>query len=439
MTELSKRQVLAGLGATGATFLTACQAELEDSQPLRTLSERQNLNKNALKGDGLAALPNLAKNAAPITRKEREARIAKAQKLMQENNIGALLIEAGSSLTYFTGIKWWRSERFTGAVLTAEGHMTIITPFFEEPSIRESLKVESDVRTWHEDESPFKRVIDFLREKGALAKPLAIEETTRNFITTGLKAENAALDLVSGQAITRGCRMYKSAAEIALMQTANNITLAAYKHIYPKVEIGMTRHDVSKMMSAATRAMGADVQFSMVLVGPSSAYPHGSDIEYEVKEGEIILMDCGAAVHDYESDISRTWVMGEANAEQIRVWEIVKRGQELALETATLGTPAGQVDAVVRAYYTSLGYGPDYAAPGLTHRLGHGIGMDGHEPVNFVRNETTPLAPGMCLSNEPGLYLPGKFGVRLEDCLYMSETGPVLFSDFSKSIEDPFG
>jgi Xaa-Pro dipeptidase len=428
MTIFSKRQVLAGLGAASATLLSGCQAELEDSQAHRTQSERSS-----------APLPNLAKSAKPITRTEREARIRKAQRLMQENGIGALLIEAGSSLTYFTGIKWWRSERFTGAVLTADGQMTVITPFFEEPSIRESLKVESDVRTWHEDESPFKLVVDFLRETQALSKPLAIEETTRNFITTGIKGENASIDLVSGQPITRGCRMYKSAAEIALMQTANDITLAAYRHIHPKVEIGMTRHDISKMMSDATRTMGADVQFSMVLVGPSSAYPHGSDIEYEVKNGEIILMDCGAAVHGYESDISRTWVMGDANAQQRKVWDTVKRGQELALETATLGTPAGRVDAVVRDYYTSVGYGPDYAAPGLTHRLGHGIGMDGHEPVNFVRNETTPLAPGMCFSNEPGLYLPGEFGVRLEDCLYMNETGPVLFSELSKSIDDPFG
>lgn len=385
------------------------------------------------------ALPNLAANAKPITAAEHQARIEKAQRLMQEQGVGALVIESGSALTYFTGIRWWRSERFTGVVIPAEGEFTVITPFFEEPSIRESMKIGDDVRTWHEDTSPFKLIVDVLRENKALKKPVAIEETTRNFISTGIKAQKAGVKLVSGQPITRGCRMFKSAAELALMQTANDITLTAYRHIYPKIEAGMTRHDISALMNKATTALGGSVEFSLVLVGPSSAYPHGSDIEYEVEEGQVILMDCGCSVHDYESDISRSWVMGEASKEQRDVWNTVKRGQELALETATLGTPAGRVDDVVRKYYDSLGYGPDYAAPGLTHRLGHGIGMDGHEPVNFVRGEKTKLAPDMCFSNEPGLYLPGKFGVRLEDCLYMSEDGPVLFSPLSKSIDDPFG
>lgn len=421
MSLMTKRTVLTGLASLGGLSLAGCKP----TPPSVTTSS--------------LSLPNLAKHAVPISVAERKARIEKAQKLMQERGIGALIVEAGSSLVYFTGVRWWRSERFTGAVITADGGFSIITPFFEEPSIRESMTFGDDVRTWHEDESPFKRIIDYLKENKALDKPVAIEETTRNFITTGLKAENASVKLVSGQPITRGCRMYKSAAELSLMQTANDITLAAYRHIYPKVEVGMTRHDISKMMSEATVALGGTVQFSMALIGPSSAYPHGSGVEYTVKEGEIILMDCGASVHDYESDISRTWVMGDPTKEQRHVWDTVKRGQELALETAVLGTEAGRVDSAVRDYYTAQGFGPDYAAPGLTHRLGHGIGMDGHEPVNFVRGETTPLAPGMCFSNEPGLYLPEKFGVRLEDCLYMSAKGPVLFSPLSKSIDDPFG
>jgi len=421
MAYMNKREILMGAGALGAASLLSGQTAF--AQPP--------------KADG--KLPNLAADANPITATEHQARIEKAQRLMQEQGIGALIVEAGSALTYFTGIRWWRSERFTGVVIPAEGEFTVITPFFEEPSIRESMQIGDDVRTWHEDASPFKLIVDVLRENKFLKKPVAIEETTRNFISTGIKAEKAGIKLVSGQPITRGCRMFKSTAELALMQTANDITLTAYRHIYPKIEAGMTRHDISALMNKATTALGGSVEFSLVLVGPSSAYPHGSDIEYEVKEGQVILMDCGCSVHDYESDISRTWVMGDASKEQRDVWNTVKRGQELALETATLGTPAGRVDDVVRKYYDSLGYGPDYAAPGLTHRLGHGIGMDGHEPVNFVRGETTELAPGMCFSNEPGLYLPGKFGVRLEDCLYMGADGPVLFSPLSKSIDDPFG
>lgn len=421
MTYLSKRNLLISAGALGLTGLLPVQSVLAQSSSSK------------------AALPNLAANAKPITAAEHQTRIEKAQSLMQDQGIGALVIESGSALTYFTGIRWWRSERFTGVVIPAEGELTVITPFFEEPSIRETLKIGDDVRTWHEDASPFKLIVDVLRENKVLDKPVAIEETTRNFISTGIKAQKAGVKLVSGQSITRGCRLYKSAAELALMQTANDITMAAYREVYPKIEAGMTRHDISALMNKATTALGGSVEFSLVLVGPSSAYPHGSDIEYEVKEGQVILMDCGCSVHDYESDISRSWVIGEPSKEQRDVWNTVKRGQELALETATLGTPAGRVDAVVRKYYESLGYGPDYAAPGLTHRLGHGIGLDGHEPVNFVRGETTKLAPGMCFSNEPGLYLPGKFGIRLEDCLHMSEDGPVLFSPLSKSLDDPFG
>lgn len=426
MVVLSKRDLLIGASAFGASALVGCLDPTADGSAMS-----QSISKSTLSP--------LTADAKPITVAERKARIGKAQALMQERGIGALILEAGSSLVYFTGIRWWRSERFTGAVILADGGFAVITPFFEEPSIRESMTFGDDVRTWHEDESPFERIVDYLRENNVLEKPVAVEETVRNFISTGIKVTDASVDLVSGQPITRGCRMYKSPAEIALMQTANDVTLAAYRHIYPQVKIGMTRHDISKLMSDATRQLGGSVQFSMALVGPSSSFPHGSEIEYKVEERSIVLMDCGASVHDYESDISRTWVMGEANAEQRRVWNTVKRGQELALETAKLGTPAGRVDDVVREFYTAEGYGPDYAAPGLTHRLGHGIGMDGHEPVNFVRGETTPLAPGMCFSNEPGIYLPGKFGVRLEDCLYMSENGPVLFSPLSKSIDDPFG
>ncbi len=425
MFTLSKRDFIRASAALGLSSLISCK----QSSPSSSISANHSNYK---------LLSSMTQTAKPITISERKARIEKAQRLMRQRGMGALIIEAGSSLVYFTGIKWRRSERFTGAVITADGGFTVITPFFEEPTIRERMNFGDDVRTWHEHASPFKLITDYLQENNALVKPIAIEETTRNFISTGLKTANSAVELVSGQPITRGCRMFKSPAELDLMQAANDVTMTAYRHIYPKIEVGMTRRDIAAMMSEATRQLGANVQFSLVLIGPSSSFPHGSEIEYKVKDGEVILMDCGASVHDYQSDISRTWVMGEANAEQRRVWNIVKRGQELALETAQIGTPAGQVDDAVRKFYAAQGFGPDYAAPGLTHRLGHGIGMDGHEPINFVRGEDRALAAGMCFSNEPGIYLPGKFGIRLEDCLYMSEKGPVLFSPLSKSIDNPF-
>ncbi len=314
----------------------------------------------------------------------------------------------------------------------------VITPYFEEPSVRETVKADVEVRTWHENENPFALVAATLSDWGYEDGKVAIEETVRHFVSNGIGEAAPAFSLVSGMSVTRGVRMYKSPAEIALMQTANDITLAAYRHIHPRIELGMSQGDISAMMSDATRQLGGSVEFSMVLLNEASAYPHGTRSPQTVREGSVILMDCGCGVHDYESDISRTWVFGEPTAKQREVWNTVKEGQELALETAQLGVRAGLVDETVRAFYEQKGYGPGYRTPGLSHRLGHGIGLDGHEPVNFVEGEDTPLAPGMCFSNEPGIYIFGEFGVRLEDCLYMTQDGPKLFSPLSKSIDAPF-
>ena len=384
-------------------------------------------------------MANMAKTAKPIGVAERKARIAKLQALMQKQGIAATVLEAGSALVYFTGIRWWRSERFTGAIIPAEGEMAVVTPYFEEPSIRESMRFGEDVRTWHEHENPFDLVAGVLADRGLSDGKIAIEETVRYFIIDGLKKAAPNFEIVSGAPVTRGVRMFKSPAELALMQTASDITMAAYRHVYRRIEVGQTPQDITTMMNEATRALGGNVQFSMALLGESSAYPHGSGKPQIVKDGTVILMDCGCAVHDYESDISRTFVFGEPTKKQRKVWQTVKNGQELALETMQIGAPAGTVDDAVRAYYESEGYGPGYKTPGLSHRLGHGIGLDGHEPVNFVHGETTKLAPGMCFSNEPGIYIFGEFGVRLEDCVHMTKDGPKLFSALSPSIDAPFG
>jgi Xaa-Pro dipeptidase len=394
----------------------------------------------AQEGPGPAAsLKNMTNDVKPISVDERKARVAKAQHLMQEAGIDALLLESGSSLVYFLGVRWRRSERFTGAVIPAEGEIAIVTPYFEEPSIRESMSFGDDVRTWHEHENPFALVASVLADRGLKNGRIAVEETVRHFIVDGVQQAAGSFEMISGMPITRGCRMYKSSAELALMQTANDITIAAYSHIYGQIEKGMSPSDIGAVMTQATRALGGSTNFSGVLLNEASAYSHGTEQSQVVKDGGIILMDCGCAVHDYESDISRTWVYGEPSKKQREVWNTVKRGQELALETATVGTPAGKVDDVVRAYYESKGYGPGYKTPGLSHRLGHGIGMDGHEPVNFVHGESTPIAPGMCFSNEPGIYAFGEFGVRLEDCLYITDDGPELFTALSPSIDQPFG
>jgi Xaa-Pro dipeptidase len=386
-----------------------------------------------------AGLPNLAAKAVPIGKAERVARIARATELMRANDIGALLVEPGSSLIYFTGVEWWRSERLTAAVLTREGEVAIVTPFFEEPSVRESLGIEAEVLTWNEDENPLAAVAAWLGKRGLAKGRIGVEETVRYFAVDGLQRAMPGATVVNGAPVVRGCRMHKSAAEIALMQIAADITIAAYRHTAPRIEAGMTPADIGAIMKAATQALGGQSEFELILLGEASAYPHGSGKPQAVKDGEVVLMDCGATVHGYQSDISRTFVYGKANARQRQVWEQMRKGQDVAFAAAKLGTPAGAVDDAVRAYYQNLGWGPGYKLPGTSHRTGHGIGLDGHEPVNLVHGEMTKLAPGMCFSNEPGIYIPGEFGIRLEDCFYMTDNGPKWFSEPPPSIDRPFG
>lgn len=382
----------------------------------------------------LSPLPN---PPPPISRAERQTRLDKAQRLMREQRLTALLVEPGASLVYFTGVRWGRSERLTAAVIPAEGEILVVTPFFEEPSVRETLAVPAELRTWQEHEDPLALVAGWLREKKLAAGAVGVEETVRFFAVEGLQKHLPDTPVRSGAGVVRACRMIKSPAEIALMQHAADITVAAYRHTAPRIERGMTPGDIGAIMTGATRALGGSPEFALILLGEASAYPHGSGKPQAVRDGEVVLMDCGCTYQGYQSDISRTLVFGEPTRRQRTVWEHMRRGQQIAFEAAQLGVEAGAVDDAVRRYYGSLGYGPDYKLPGTSHRTGHGIGLDGHEPINFVRGERTRLAPGMCLSNEPGIYIPGEFGIRLEDCLYMTEQGPKWFSVPPASIDRP--
>ncbi len=387
-----------------------------------------------------AAAPELTSITATVPRigpAERAARIAKAQRLMRVNGIGAVVIEAGSSLDYFTGVIWWRSERLTCVVIPVEGTPCIITPFFEEPSIRETLAVPAEVKVWQEDESPVALVAAFLKSRGLTKWPVGIEETVRYFASDGLAHALPAAKLVSANPVVRGCRMIKTPAEIALMQAASDVTVRAINHAIARTELWMTPADITALIVAATKALGGEADGALVLLGEASAYPHGSHKPQRVAKQEIVLIDCGCSVGGYQSDISRTFVLGGATAEQRKVFGQVQEGQRIAFAAAKLGAPAGSVDDAVRGAYERMGYGPRYKLPGLSHRTGHGIGMDGHEPVNLVHGETTPLAAGMCFSNEPGIYAPGKFGVRIEDCFHMTEAGPKWFSEPQRSIEYP--
>lgn len=398
------------------------------------------LAATARAADGAEAamdLKRITASAMPISAAERRARVAKLQGLMVEQKVGALIVESGTTLEYFTGIRWHRSERTTGAVIPARGGVVIVTPMFEEPSVRETLQVEGDVRIWNEDESPFERIVQGLRDRGVMSGSVAVESTTRFFIIDGVRRVSAAYEIVSGDSLVRACRLIKSPAELALLQMANTVTIEALRYVHAHLARGMSATEVLALMNAATVALGGEAEFSLVLLNEASAYPHGSRQPQTVRDGSVVLMDCGCEVLGYQSDISRTWIYGEPSARQTKIWNTVKRGQELALETAQLGKPVGAIDDAVRAYYEREGWGPGYRRPGLPHRTGHGIGMDGHEPPYLVHGDATPLEAGMCFSDEPGIYIPGEFGVRLEDCWHMTPTGPQLFTPLAKSITQP--
>ncbi len=418
--KISKREFLALTGASVGTFAVGAAS-------------------TALAAEAEAKLGPITGDVVPISVEERLARVAKAQRLMTENNIDAILLEPGSAMLYFTGVSWWRSERLTTVVIPREGEIGIVTPFFEEPSVRESMTFGSDVRTWNEHENPFERVAGILKDRKLTGGRIGLEETVRYFVVDGLKSAAPGFEITSATPVTQGCRMYKSVAEIALMKKASEVTLTAYQHVYRQLQAGMEPSDVKALMAAAQIRLGGEDTWNMALFGVASAYPHGTKQPQKIVDGQIVLMDCGCSVQGYQSDISRTFVFGEPTPKQREVWNTVRKGQQIAFEAAKIGVEAGSVDDAVRSYYESVGWGPGYKVPGLSHRTGHGIGMDGHERVNFVHGEKTLLAPGMCFSDEPGLYDFNSFGVRLEDCLYMTETGAAWFTVPPDSLEDPVG
>jgi Xaa-Pro dipeptidase len=393
---------------------------------------------------GAAWRPGLAQGLVgrsvpqPIQPAERLARVRRAQTLMKAGGLGAVFIEAGPSLDYFTGVQWWRSERLTGTVIPVEGDPILVTPFFEKPSVEETLAIPAEIRTWDEHEEPLKLVADFLTEKRIAQAPVGIEETNRFFLVDRLASALPGVRTVSANPVVRALRMRKGTNEIALMQAATDITIAAIRDVRPQLRAGMTEGDVKGLLSKAMSERGGKTPWALVLFGAAAALPHGTGKPQALARGNIVLIDTGCEVHGYQSDVSRTFVFeADPTAEQRKVWDQVARGQQIANKAAQIGRSAGSVDDAVRAAYTSWGYGPDYKLPGLSHRTGHGIGMEGHEPVNLVRGEATALDVGMCFSNEPGIYLPGKFGVRLEDCFYMTAQGPRWFSVPPQSIDEP--
>ena len=383
-------------------------------------------------------LKSMTDGVVPISDDERKARIEKAQRLMRQSKIEAIYIEPGSSMFYFTGMRWGLSERMFAVVIPARGEMAWICPKFEEERARELIKFGNDVRTWEEDESPYKRVVEVFRDRGLRTGRIGIEERVRFFLLDGIRKEAAGFEFVSATPITSGCRMLKSAAEIALMQRANDITIVAYRATYATMREGMTQEEFAGNCAAAFKALGVNGDI-FCSFGKYTAFPHGSSKPQKLREGDVVLMDDGCSVEGYQSDITRTFVFGKPTQRQRDIWELERKAQDAGFAAAKIGAPCEAVDAAARKVITAAGFGPDYKVPGLPHRTGHGIGLDGHEWTNFVRGNKTPIQPGMCFSDEPTIVIYGEFGIRLEDCLYITEQGPKFFTAQSPSIDQPFG
>ena len=395
----------------------------------------------------IAALTSMRDQARPITNEERRARIEKAKRLMVEHKIGALVLTGGTSLVYFAGMRWGGGERLFACVIPVKGEPFFVCPAFEEDRAREQIALgpfggdHADVRTWNEDESPYALVARGLKDRGLGTGPIGIEETTKLVWSDGIASAAPQAKVVLGTAITAGCRMIKDAHEIELMQLANTATLKVYNAVYQAIQPGMTQHDVSNLISQAYRRVGFPGEAS-VQTGPYTALPHGSSTPQTIKEGTIIMIDDGCTVEGYQSDITRTFVLGKATDKMNKVFDIVRRAQNAALKAAKPGAPLESIDAAARGVIVDAGYGPGFKY--FSHRLGHGIGMDGHEWPYLVKNNMFGWArslraqPGMAFSNEPGIYIRGEFGVRLEDDMHITADGAKLFTPQSESLEKPF-
>jgi Xaa-Pro dipeptidase len=379
----------------------------------------------------------MMEDISPITVEERQSRIDKARALMAQNGIDALYLEAGSSLFYFTGVKWRRSERMTAAVVPAKGEIAYVCPGFEEARLREMIIFGDDVRAWEEEQSPYGLVAEIFKDRGIVSGKVGIEESVRFFLFDGIRKEAPHLEFVSADPVTIPCRAIKSPAEIALMQRAMDITVEAYRACLSLLREGMSQEEFRTNSVAAYRALGVEGSISSQF-GEGTAFPHGSKELAYLKEGDVVLMDGYCTVEGYHSDISRTIVFGEPTQRQRDVWSLEKEAQAAAFAAAQVGVPCEEVDAAARKVITDAGFGPDYRVPGLPHRTGHGIGLDIHEWYHLVRGNKVPIAPGMCFTNEPMIVIYGEFGIRLEDCMVITEDGPRYFTQPSPSIEQPF-
>jgi Xaa-Pro dipeptidase len=356
---------------------------------------------------------------------------------MAENHIAAVFLEPGPTLFYFTGVRWDRSERLFGVVFPAKGEPIYIVPGFEETRAAELLPTGTEIRIWREDEDPAERVNEALRDRRVAGK-LGIEESVRFFILNKLRLTNSQLEFVSADAVTAGCRMVKSTAELAIMTRANQVALKGVATAAQTLREGMTEAEFKSECEGAMLALGCPGT-STITFGESSALPHGSVVPQKLKEGDSIVLDAVCLLDGYHADITRSFVFGKPSQKQRDMWMLERKAQDAGLAAVKPGVPCEAVDHAARQVLVEAGLGPDYRLPGLGHRTGHGIGLDVHEWPYLVRGNKRPLEPGMCFSCEPMIVIPGQFGVRLEDCFYVTESGAKTFTPQSPSLQEPFG
>jgi Xaa-Pro dipeptidase len=408
---MERRQFLTAAAASAATL-----AFDKDDQDLPAIAALQSMKPQ---------------EPAPISEEERKERRAKAQRLMASANVSALLVEPGPSLDYFAGLRWGRSERLFALLLPQRGEAIVVCPAFEKERAESQIGERFRIRVWQEDESPYALIGNTLRDWGYATGTLAVESSARLFVADALARLKPALKVVTGDPITQWCRGIKTAHEVALMRHANEVTMAAYRATLQTLKPGMTQSGLGGILSSAFRKLGYSGG-ALVLFGESSAYPHGLEKPRALEEGQIVLIDGGTSAGGYASDITRTVVFGTPSDEQQRVYDVVREAQKRALAAAKPGVKAGAIDDVARNYVTAQGFGPDYRL--FTHRLGHGIGLEGHEWPYLVRGSDVVLRPGMSFSDEPGIYQYGKFGVRLEDIIVITEAGAEMLTPQSRSL-----
>lgn len=385
-------------------------------------------------------LKPMTDDIVPITVAERKQRIAKAQELMAKEKLDAIFMEGTTTCFYFTGMRWGQSERTFGVVIPAKGEIAYVCPKFEDDRAKELINTEfgPELRCWEEHESPYQVILNIVKDRGIKYRRIGMEERVRFFIADGVRKVASGFEIVDATPVTAGCRMYKTKAEIALMQKANDVTIEAYKAAFATIVPGMSQSTLSVNIASAFRKLGYNGGAS-VQVGKYSALPHGSITPQTIREGDVVMVDGGTSCEGYASDITRTIVVGKPTQRQTDVWNLEKKSQDAAFAAMKIGAPCEVVDAAARKVIEDAGFGKNYGLPGLPHRTGHGIGLEGHEWTNFVKGNTTKIAPGMCFSDEPTISIPGEFGIRLEDCVYIGDDGPHFFTKQSISIEQPFG